>query len=124
MAVSTLLAALSTSLLVRAAQAPQASGWATAIGLAALVLASGALSTFVPAQGSLLHLHLGCGPCAAGGGLLAVGAAWIGIADPGALGSATLSFGAAGIALVQRLSEPTACPSVTPSTVADEPGQR
>lgn len=118
---ATLGAALFTSLLVRTAHAPHASVWATAIGLAALVLASSALSTFVSEQGPLRHLHLGCGPCAAVGGLLALGSAWLPIANPGALGSATLSLGAAGFALVQRLTEPSTCPTATPPTPADEP---
>ena len=118
---STLLAVLSASLLVRYAQAPHGSAWATAIGLAALVLTSGALSTFVPAQGPPHHLQLGCGPCAAVGGLLALGSAWLPLANPGELGSATLSLGAAGFALAQRLTEPSTCPAATPPTPADEP---
>lgn len=111
---STLAATLSGGFLVLAAQVPQASAWATAIGLAALVLASVALSTFIPAQGPLRRLHLGCGPCAALGGPLALGAVWIAVADPGALSSATLALGAAGVAFVQRLTEPSSCPSSDP----------
>ncbi|CAN7342119.1 hypothetical protein LJR027_001803 [Terrabacter sp. LjRoot27] len=118
---STLVAALSTGLVVRSAQTPQASAWATAIGLAALVLASSALSTFVPAQGRLSRLHLGCGPCAAAGGLLALGATWLTIADPGVLGSATLSFGAAGFALTQRLTAPPSCPTAVPPRRTGQP---
>ena len=114
---STLSATLSTILLLRSAQNPQALAWATAIGLAALVLASGALSTFVPEQGPLRHVQLGCGPCAAVGGLLALGSAWVALANPGVLGSATLSLGAAGFALVQRLTAPSTCPTATPPTL-------
>jgi hypothetical protein len=120
---STLVATLSTSLLLRSAQTPQASAWATAAGLAALILASGALSTLLPAQGPLRHVHLGCGPCAAVGGLLALGSAWLTLANPGVLGSATLSLGAAGFALVQRLTEPSTCPTATPPTPADKPSE-
>lgn len=118
---SMLAATLSTSLLLRSAHTPHASAWATGIGFAALVLASGALSTFVPAQGPLRHVQLGCGPCAAVGGLLALGSAWVTLANPGVLGSATLSLGAAGFALAQRLTEPETCPAATPPTLVASP---
>lgn len=110
-AATALAAALGAALLTRALSTLDASWPATATALAAVVLAAAAMATFVPARGPLRQLDLGCGPCAVAGGLLAGGAAWLAVADPTQLGSATMAFGLAGVALVQRLSQPAACPS-------------
>ena len=112
-----LLAVLTVVLIVRSQGTPASP--ATVVSLAALVLASSALSTFVPTHGRLWHLHLGCGPCAAAGGLLGLGAVWMAAGHPTDVGSATLAFGAAGIALVQRLTEPAACPTPSRPPVPD-----
>lgn len=108
-----LAAVLGAVLLSRAAGAPDASVLTTVVALAALVLASAALATFVPSTGPLRRLELGCGPCAAAGGMLAAAAAWMAVSDPTQMGSASLAFGLGGIALVQRLSTPATCPTPT-----------
>jgi len=97
--------------LTRAATASEASLLMTVISLAATMLAGAALATFVPSTGPLRRLEIGCGPCAAAGGLLAVASVWIAVSDPTQVGSATLAFGLGGIALVQRLSTPATCPA-------------
>lgn len=108
-----LAAVLGALLLSRAVSAPDASFLTTITALAATGLASAALSTFVPSAGPLRGLELGCGPCAAAGGMLAGAAAWMAVSDPTQMGSATLAFGLGGIALVQRLSTPATCPTPT-----------
>lgn len=104
---------LGVVLLTRAAGAAGASVLTTATALAATMLASAALATFVPGSGPLRRLELGCGRCAAAGGLLAGAASWMAVSDPTQVGSATLAFGLGGIALVQRLSTPATCPTPT-----------
>lgn len=113
LAVAGLALVLGAILLSRAAAAPDVSVLTTLTALAATVLASAALATFVPASGPLRGLELGCGPCAAAGGLLAGAAAWMSVSDPTQVSSATLALGLGGIALVQRLSTPATCPTPT-----------
>jgi hypothetical protein len=91
-------------------------GWAFAsqplwsvVTLAALVVAAGALATFVPLPGEGLHVHLGCGPCAAAGGLAAVGGAWLALTSAFDAGTASLALAMAGFALARRLTEPQTC---------------
>lgn len=116
-AATALLAVLTVVLLVRSQG--RAVSPATLVSLAALGLASSALSTFVPTDGRPWHLHLGCGPCAAAGGLLGLAAVWMAAGHPADVGSATLALGAAGMALVQRLTEPAACPTPARAPVPD-----
>lgn len=108
-----LAAVLGVVLLTRAVGAPDASVLTTVTALAATMLASAALATFVPGSGPLHGLELGCGPCAAAGGLLAGATSWMAVSDPSQVGPATLAFGLGGIALVQRLSTPATCPTST-----------
>lgn len=113
---------LGVVLLSRAAGAADASVLTTVTALAAVLLASSALATFVPSTGSLGGLELGCGPCAAAGALLAAAASWMAVSDPIQVGSATLAFGLGGLALVQRLSTPATCP--TPTSALEHPTTR
>lgn len=91
-------------------------GWAFAtqplwsvVTLGALVVAAGALATFVPLPGEGLHVHLGCGPCAAAGGLAALGGAWLALTSAFDAGTASLALALGGFALARRLTEPQTC---------------
>jgi hypothetical protein len=77
--------------------------------LGALAAASAALATFVPLPGEGLHLHRGCGPCAAVGGLAAVGGAWLALTSALDGGTASLALALAGFGLARRVTEPQTC---------------
>lgn len=70
-----------------------------------------ALSTYVPQRGQGVRLHLGCGRCAVAGLVLMSVAAWFVVAGSADGGNAAMSAVLAGIAAVQRLSQPSACPA-------------
>ncbi|TQM62123.1 hypothetical protein [Humibacillus xanthopallidus] len=91
-------------------------GWAfttqplwSVLTLGALAAASVALATFVPLPGEGLHVHLGCGPCAAVGGLAAVGSAWLALTSALDAGTASLALALAGFGLARRVTEPQTC---------------
>ncbi|GAA2161769.1 hypothetical protein GCM10009826_30950 [Humibacillus xanthopallidus] len=91
-------------------------GWAFAtqplwsvVTLGALAAASAALATFVPLPGEGLHVHFGCGPCAAVGGLAAVGGAWLALTSSHDGGTASLALALAGFGLARRVTEPQTC---------------
>ncbi len=74
-----------------------------------VVLGSLALATFLPLPGQGLALDVGCTPCAAGGGLLALAGMWLAISSAYDGGNASLGVALAGAALVRRVTEPTTC---------------
>jgi hypothetical protein len=91
-------------------------GWAfatqplwSALALAALGAAAAALATFVPLPSEGVHVHLGCGPCAAVGGLAAIGGAWLALTSGHDGGTASLALALAGFALARRVTEPQTC---------------
>ena len=82
-------------------------GWAfatqplwSALALAALGAAAAALATFVPLPSEGVHVHLGCGPCAAVGGLAAIGGAWLALTSGHDGGTASLALALTGFAAV------------------------
>jgi hypothetical protein len=77
--------------------------------LGALAASSAALATFVPLRGEGLHLHLGCAPCAAVGGLAAVGGAWLALTSAFDGSTASLAVALSGFALARRVTEPQTC---------------
>ena len=104
---------LLAALVVLVASGP---GWALAtqplwsvLTLGALAAASAALATFVPLAGEGLHVHLGCGPCAAVGGLAAVGGAWLALTSALDGGTSSLALALAGFGLARRVTEPQTC---------------
>jgi hypothetical protein len=82
--------------------------WA-ALTAITLVLGSLALATFLPLPGHGRGLDVGCTPCAAGGGLLALAGMWLAISSAYDGGNASLGVALAGAALVRRVTEPTTC---------------
>ncbi len=81
----------------------------TVLALVAMALAGMALATYVPLPGQGARLDLGCGSCAAAGGLMAVGSIWL-VASGGLdVGNALLGIALGGAALAQRLVQPTTC---------------
>ena len=106
--------ALLAALLLLVAAGP---GWASAsaplwsvLTMGALAAAAAALATFVPLVGEGLHVHLGCGPCAALEGLAAIGGAWLALTSAHDGGTASLALALAGFALARRVTEPQTCP--------------
>jgi hypothetical protein len=91
-------------------------GWAFAsepvwslLTLAAVLASAAAAATFVPLAGEGLHVHLGCAPCAAVGGLAAIGGAWLALTSAHDGGTASLALALSGFALARRLTEPQTC---------------
>jgi hypothetical protein len=91
-------------------------GWAFAaqpmwsvMTLGAVVAAAVALATFVPLAGEGLHVHLGCGPCAATEGLAALAGAWLALTSAADGGTASLALALSGFAVARRLTEPPTC---------------
>lgn len=92
------------------------SGWApaaapawSALMFGVIVLASMALATFVPLPGHGVGLDIGCTPCAAAGGMLALAGTWLAASSAYDAGSASLGLALAGAALVRRVTEPVTC---------------
>lgn len=81
----------------------------SALTLGVIVLASVALATFVPLPGHGAGLDIGCTPCAAAGGMLALAGSWLAASSPYDAGNASLGLALAGAALVRRLTEPVTC---------------
>lgn len=91
-------------------------GWApvsapawSALTFGVIVLASLALATFVPLPGHGAGLDIGCTPCAAAGGMLALAGSWLAASSAYDAGSASLGLALAGAALVRRVTEPVTC---------------
>lgn len=81
----------------------------SALTLGTLGLASLALSTFIPLPGHGAALDIGCTPCAAAGGMLAVAGSWLAASSAYAGGTAALGLALAGAALARRVTEPVTC---------------
>jgi hypothetical protein len=81
----------------------------SALVLGVIVLASLALATFVPLPGHGVGLDVGCTPCAAAGGMLALAGSWLAASSAHDAGNASLGLALAGAALVRRLTEPVTC---------------
>jgi hypothetical protein len=79
------------------------------LSLATVTFAALALSTFIQMPGQGAPLDLGCGPCAAVGGLMALGSAWFVLSEVIETGSGLLGLALAGASFVHRLSQPATC---------------
>ena len=91
----------------------------TALSLTTVTLAALALSTFIPMPGQGASLDLGCGPCAAAGGLMAIGSVWYVLSEAVETGTGLLGLALAGASFVHRLSQPATCtPNVAPGLSA------
>jgi hypothetical protein len=92
------------------AAAPAADWWLAPAVLVLGALAAGVLATYVPVDGPLRRVDLGCTPCAAVAAGSVLAAPLVMDAVPGAGGASTagavLLFG-----LAQRLGAPAACPA-------------
>ncbi len=81
----------------------------SAITFVAVSFAALALATFVPLPGQGFGLDIGCTPCAAAGGMLAIAGTWLAASSAYDGGSASLGLALAGAALVRRHTEPVTC---------------
>lgn len=81
----------------------------SALTLGAIGLAAVALATFVPLPGHGMGLDIGCTPCAAAGGMLALAGAWLAASSAYDAGNASLGLALAGAAVARRLTEPVTC---------------
>lgn len=90
---------------------PLAAPMWTWLTFGAIILGSLAAATFVPLPGHGARLDMGCTPCAAGGGLLALAGMWLAASSAYDGGTASLGLALAGAALARRATEPRACPS-------------
>lgn len=90
---------------------PLAAPMWTWLTIGAIILGSLAAATFVPLPGHGARLDMGCTPCAAGGGLLALAGMWLAASSAYDGGTASLGLALAGAALVRRATEPQACPT-------------
>lgn len=81
----------------------------TALNVITIALGSLALATFLPLPGHGRGLDVGCTPCAAGGGLLALAGMWLAASSAYDGGNASLGVALAGAALVRRVTEPSSC---------------
>ncbi len=77
--------------------------------LGTMALAALALATFVPLPGHGAALDIGCTPCAAAGGMLAVAGSWLAASSAYDGGTAALGLALAGAALARRVTEPVTC---------------
>lgn len=91
-------------------------GWAlgaqpmwSVMTLGAVAAAAVAAATYVPLEGEGLHIHVGCGPCAAAGGLAALAGGWLALTSAYDRGTASLALALSGFAVARRLTEPTTC---------------
>ncbi len=81
----------------------------SALTFGVIVLASLALATFVPLPGQGGGLDIGCTPCAAAGGMLALAGSWLAASSAYDAGTASLGLALAGAAFVRRVTEPVTC---------------
>lgn len=81
----------------------------SALTLGTIILASLALATFVPLPGHGVGLDIGCTPCAAAGGMLALAGTWLAASSAYDGGNASLGLALAGAALARRVTEPVTC---------------